>query len=125
MYKIIQKMEIPSYQILTRENKVSEEIIELSIGEFGELIQKQNSYEKNSNGISKIIRYNENGDVFKRFRNLLHNNQRTNNKIKYFERNNIQKEYTKSFEYDNNGNLIKSSFVENYENKLKQFLEEM
>ena len=118
LFKIIKENGITSYQTSNEENKVSEEIIELSIGEFGELIQKQNSYQKNSIGISKIIRYDENGDVFKRFE-IFYNSKGQIIKYDTFERNNIQKEFTKSFEYDNNGNLIKSSFVENYENEIK------
>jgi hypothetical protein len=118
LFKIIQESGYPTYKMEGDEDKVNESIIELSIGEFGELIQKQNSYEKNSNGISKIIRYNENGDVFKRFE-IFYNNKGQIIKYDTFERNNIQKEYTKSFEYDNNGNLIKSSLVENYENDIK------
>ena len=118
LFKIIQENGVSSNQNYNKQNKVFENTIEISIGNYGELISKQNSYENNSNGISKIIRYNENGDVNIRFE-IFYNNKGQIIKYDTFERNNIQKEKTKTFEYDTNGNLIKSSLVENYENELK------
>lgn len=118
LYKIIQESGIPTYQFAGKENKVSESITELNIGKFGELIQKQNSYETNSNGITKIINYNENGDVVKRYE-IFYNDKGQIIKYDTFTRNNLQKEYTKSFDYDVSGNLTKSLLVENYENEIK------
>ncbi|WP_123908354.1 hypothetical protein [Flavobacterium psychrophilum] len=118
LYKIVQENGIPSYQNANEENKVSENIMDFSIGKFGESTQKQNSYETNSNGISKIIQYNKDGDVFRRYE-IFYNSKGQIIKYDTFERNNIQKEYTKSFEYDTNSNLIKTSLVENYENEIK------
>ena len=99
-------------------SKVIEKTFEINIGKYGELITKKNSYETNINGISKIIEYNEDGNVLYRYE-IYYNSKGQIVKYDTFEQNEKQKKYTKSFDYDINDNLIKSSLVENYENEIK------
>ncbi len=92
--------------------------IEVNFGKYGELIKKEISYETNSNGISKIIRYNEDGNLLTRYE-IFYNDKGQILKYDSFDGNDKLKKMTKTFEYDNIGKLIKSSLFENYNNDLK------
>ena len=116
LYKIIQEKGIQSHD--NPNNLVSESITELNLGKFGELIRKESTFETNSNGISKIIHYDRNGDTSIRFE-IFYNNKGQITHYDSFERDNKLKLYTENFYYNTNGNLIKISLVENYENAIK------
>ena len=116
LYKIIQ--EKGSYEEHNGQKKVVQDTIKISIGNYGELISKLNSYENNSNGISKITKYNENGDVAVRIE-IFYNTKGQIIKYDTYNENNKLKHFTKSFTYNTLGFLIKSSLIENYVNELK------
>lgn len=118
LYKIIQEKGVSSYQNYNEQNKVIQDTIEISLGNYGELISKQNSYENNSNGISKITKYNKNGDVEVRIE-IFYNPKGQIIKYDTYNENNKLKHFTKSFTYNTLGYLIKSTLIENYVNELK------
>lgn len=116
LYKIIQEKGIQTHD--NPKNLVSENITELNLGKFGELIRKETICESGSNGISKVTHYDHNGDTFMRVE-IFYNSKGQITHYNSFEKDYKQKKHTEFFDYNSNGNLIKSSLFENYENDIK------
>lgn len=98
------------------QNKIGK--TELKIGKFGELIKEQISYETNTFGISKIIKYDDEGKVLTRYE-IFYNPKGQIVKFNSFDKNSTSKKHTKTFEYDNFGKLTKSMLFENFNDEIK------
>ena len=97
-------------------NKIEND--EINIGNFGEEIKKENVYETNQNGISKFYKYDKDGYLINRYE-IFYNNDGQIIRYDIYEGNDKIKEFTKTFEYETNNKLVKSSLVQNYENEVK------
>lgn len=91
---------------------------EVNFGKYGELIKKEISYETNSNGISKIIKYDEDGNLLIRYE-IFYNPKGQIVKFNSFDKNSTSKKHTETFEYDNFGKLTKSMLFENFNDEIK------
>lgn len=90
--------------------------INMNIGEYGELIEKQLVYETNSNGISKSIYYDKEGKLISRCQ-INYNNLGQIISYDIYDGNSKYKNKTREFKYDMLGRLIKSTLLQNLNDK--------
>ena len=90
--------------------------INMNIGKYGELIEKQSVYETNSNGISKSIYYDKEGKLISRCQ-INYNNLGQIISYDIYDGNSKFKNKTREFKYDILGRLIKSTLLQNFNNK--------
>jgi len=90
--------------------------LNMNIGKYGELIEKQSVYETNSSGISKTIYYDEEGKLISRCQ-INYNNLGQIISYDCYSGNSKFTNKTREFKYDNLGRLIKSTLLENFSDK--------
>lgn len=101
--------------ILKQVNYNSKEI-NMNIGTYGEIIENQTVYDTNANGISKIIYYNKEGKLISRVQ-INYNNLGQIISYDSYLGNSEFKNYTNEYKYDPLGRVIKSTVLQNFNDK--------